>query len=468
MLSALLNETPTQDIEISGISADSRNVRKGDAFFAFKPEYIAEAKAKGAAAIIDSGNVREKLAHAAARFYEAQPEEIVAVTGTNGKTSTVHFTRQVWEKLGHKAASLGTLGLVGSDVSQEGAMTTPDPIKLHEMLQNCATKKITHLAMEASSHGLHQHRLDGVKLKAAGFSNLTRDHLDYHGDMEAYRQAKFRLFSALLPQGAAAILNADSEEFAALEKICSARGLTIISFGRQGKTIKLAAHEIVAEGQKITLHYAGREYDMVLKLAGRFQIDNILCALCLVAHEKIEDRTFVEKIFAILPTLTGVPGRLQPVAGHKAGAHIYVDYAHTPDALEKALKALRPHTAGKLVCLFGCGGDRDAGKRPLMAQIAALNADHVIVTDDNPRSEDPASIRKQVLAGAPTAEEIGDRRKAIQQAVARLQKGDVLLVAGKGHEQGQIFADRTEPFCDVTETEKAIQLISGDDTRKQA
>lgn len=473
-LSALLNEKIENDVEVSGLATDSRAVKAGDVFFALAgakddgAKYIAEAKQKGAVAVVEGGNVREILAHAAARFYAKQPENIVAVTGTNGKTSTVHFTRQIWERLGMASASLGTLGLMGKNYNVEGSMTTPDPVKLHEMLRDCADKNITHLAMEASSHGLHQHRLDGVRLRAGAFSNLTRDHLDYHGDMEEYRRAKFRLFEELLPEGAGAVLNADSAEYAALEKICIRRNLNVISFGKHGQSVTLRNHEIAGSGQRIEIEYQGRCYNITLALAGSFQMDNILCALCLAANENIESREAVEKIFDVLPHLTGVPGRLQEVTGHQKGAHIYVDYAHTPDALEKVLKALRPHTTGKLFCIFGCGGDRDAGKRPLMAQVAASNADSVIVTDDNPRSENPADIRKQVLAGAPEAEEIGDRREAIQKTIARLQTGDVLVIAGKGHEQGQIFADHTENFCDVAEAEKALQLLQGNDTRKQA
>ncbi len=460
---------------LKGLTQDSRAVKKGYLFAALPGNkydgraYIADAVRNGAvavlapegtqwpagipeAAFITDKNPRRKLALMAAEFYGKQPDYIAAVTGTNGKTSTVHFTKQLWKLNGIKAASIGTLGVRGPGMVRSGSMTTPDPVSLHAELADLAAVGVTHLAMEASSHGLDQHRLDGVKMKAAAFTNLTRDHLDYHPDMDSYYVAKERLFADILQQGGTAVLNADIPEFENLKKIAESRKCKILSFGFKGKDLKVIDAKPTPQGQQLKLEVLGRKHELLLPIVGGFQVMNALCALGLVIAENPAD---VVKYMYFLPQLQGPPGRLQLVPGH-ASAAIYVDYAHTPDALETVLKALRPHTEGKLVCLFGCGGDRDRGKRPIMGKIASEFADEMIVTDDNPRSEDASSIRRAILEKAPKAKEIGDRREAIQTAVKNLSKGDVLVIAGKGHEQGQIFANSTEPFDDYTEALNSI------------
>ncbi|MEZ5918662.1 MAG: UDP-N-acetylmuramoyl-L-alanyl-D-glutamate--2,6-diaminopimelate ligase [Alphaproteobacteria bacterium] len=474
-----------QDIagRVTGLSADSRAVKPGYLFAALPGsavdgrDYIPDAVRNGATVILaPEGTVlseeacaagvmlvtdarpRRAFALLAARFYGHQPETIAGVTGTNGKSSTVHFVRQLWEALGHKAASLGTLGIEGTGVKHAGSMTTPDPVTLHADLAALAEKGITHLAMEASSHGLDQYRLDGVRVKAAGFTNLSRDHLDYHRDMDAYRAAKARLFTEILEPDGIAVLNADVPEYETLEHICKERQIRIIAYGRAAGVsgLRLVSLEPLPQGQEIEIEFEGMAKKFVLPLIGEFQAMNALCALGLVVAECPGDAAYMERALQALEALKPVSGRLQPVSGHPSGAAVYVDYAHTPDALSHALRALRPHTDGRLVCLFGCGGDRDHGKRPLMGEVAVKLADQVIVTDDNPRSEDPASIRREILGGAPGALEVEGRAKAIQVALEGLEAGDVLLIAGKGHERGQIFADRTEPFDDVEEAEKAI------------
>lgn len=479
-LSALLSRTITPDVEISGLTSDSRRVEKGSLFAAMPgnradgTSFINDAVRLGAAAIlvpkgvsrpegasevawIEDENPRHLLSQMSANFYGAQPREIAAVTGTNGKTSTVNFALQFWNKLGLRGASLGTLGIRGKGVEVDGSMTTPDPVTLHAHLADLAAAGITHLAMEASSHGLHQHRLDGVKVKAAGFANLTRDHLDYHQTMDQYRTAKLRLFAEVLSKDGVAVVNADTPEAAQIEALCKERGVRCWTYGVKGREFRLIERTPTAHGQKISLEVMGRKCSLTLPLVGAFQVMNVLCAAGLVValdEKKIDD------VIDVLPRIEGVPGRLQLVSGHKKGAAVYVDYAHTPDALENILTSLRPHTTGKLVCLFGCGGDRDTGKRPVMGQIAARLADTVIVTDDNPRSEQPANIRKAVLEGAPQATEIDGRRAAIRHAINLLENGDILVIAGKGHEQGQVFADRVDPFDDVTEAHSAMQEAS--------
>ncbi|MCB1556822.1 MAG: UDP-N-acetylmuramoyl-L-alanyl-D-glutamate--2,6-diaminopimelate ligase [Alphaproteobacteria bacterium] len=465
------------DPEIRGVTQDSRQVRPGFLFAALPGRkydgraFIADAIRNGAVAILGpagtllpaddtrvslvvSDNPHRDLALAAAGFYRLQPVYIAAVTGTNGKTSTVHFTRQLWQMAGLEAASLGTLGVRGAGMTRPGAMTTPDPVALHAMVADMAAAGVTHLALEASSHGLDQFRLDGLTLSAAGFTNLSRDHLDYHEDMAGYLAAKARLFSDLLRDGGAAVLNADVPEYEALHAIVKSRGLSEISYGFQGDGIKLIALDPKPDGQDVTLQIDGMVRTIHLPLVGAFQAMNVLCAVGLaMAENKFE----TDRIFDFLPALKRPPGRLELIPGHPTGA-VYVDYAHTPDALAMVLRALRPHTPGRLICLFGCGGDRDKGKRPLMGSIATDLADHVIVTDDNPRGEDPAAIRAAVLAGGGTgAREVDDRRDAIKAGVEMLAAGDVLLVAGKGHEEGQIFQDRVDPFNDADEVRKAIK-----------
>lgn len=463
------------DPEIEGVTADSRGVKKGSLFVAVPGRkydgcaFIDDALAHGAVAVVAPGgctgsdqiplivvdNPRQALSQIAARFYGRQPDHIVAVTGTNGKTSTVHFTQQLWQMMGHKAASLGTLGVRGAKLARPGAMTTPDPVELHAMVADVAAAGITHLALEASSHGIEQYRLDGLKITAAAFTNLTRDHLDYHGSMEAYFAAKERLFAELVQDGGTAVLNADVPEYKALKATAEGRGLHVMSYGEKGETLRLAHATPQPDGQDIIIEFAGRRYDMHLPLVGRFQAMNVLCALGLLMAENGGNKTLAEAIVH-LPNLKRAPGRLELVPGHPKGA-VYVDYAHTPNALEMILKALRPHTQGRLICVVGCGGDRDKGKRPIMGKIAADLADKVIITDDNPRSEDPATIRAEVLEGAgPKALEIEGRREAIRRAVRDMDKGDVLVIAGKGHEQGQIFVNHTEYFDDVEEAQNAI------------
>lgn len=453
--------------EIRGLTADSRQVKPGWLFAALEGvktdgrSYIADAVKNGAAAvlsktaadvnvpIIEVSDPHRELALAAARFYRRQPETIVAITGTNGKTSTAHFVRQLWQAAGYKAASLGTLGIHGDGIDRDGSMTTPDAVALHAQLAELAGLGIDHLAMEASSHGLDQKRLDGVNVKAAGFTNLTLDHLDYHGDMERYGAAKRRLFSDILVDGIA-VLNADVPEFESFKTACGKR--KIISYGRKGQQLRLNSLKPVADGQMMALTVDGVDYNIHLRLVGAFMAMNALCALGLAMAVANDDIDYIEK----LSGLTGAPGRLQLVSGHPKGA-VYVDYAHTPDALDNVLTALRPHTEKRLIVVAGCGGDRDRTKRPLMGRIAADKADIAIITDDNPRSEDPASIRAAMMQGAGAkAVEIGDRHEAIQRAVGMVGDGDVLVIAGKGHEQGQTIGSKTFPFNDVDEARKAI------------
>ncbi|MBU0858478.1 MAG: UDP-N-acetylmuramoyl-L-alanyl-D-glutamate--2,6-diaminopimelate ligase [Alphaproteobacteria bacterium] len=466
----------TPDPEITALAADSRQVKRGSLFAAMPGnradgrKFIDDAVQLGAAAIlaqsetivppgvilISADNPRQELAHIAARYYARQPRHMVAVTGTNGKTSTVYFTQQLWESLGIKAASLGTLGLRGAGLTHGGSMTTPDPITLHGQLADLAASGFDHVAMEASSHGLAQYRLDGLRVSAAGFTNLTRDHLDYHPTMEDYLQAKARLFTDVLADDGIAVLNADVPEFERLKELCKTR---ILSYGARGD-IKLVNRQPLPQGQALTLSIARREYKLTLPLVGAFQVMNALCALGLVMAEAPEDMGRTDALIEALRTLQGAPGRLQLVPGHPEGAAVYVDYAHTPDALENVIAALRPHTDGRLFCVFGCGGDRDPGKRSIMGRIAVEQADMVIVTDDNPRSEDPAKIRAAIInATDHRAEEIGDRRTAIAYAIEEMGEGDVLVIAGKGHEQGQIIGDRVDPFDDVTEAAHAIEHL---------
>ncbi|MGE5514916.1 MAG: UDP-N-acetylmuramoyl-L-alanyl-D-glutamate--2,6-diaminopimelate ligase [Bacteroidota bacterium] len=456
---------------ITGVTCDSRKVAPGVLFAALPGakadgrNFISQAISQGAAAILapegtefDTGavplvcvpNPRRTFARAAAAFAGAQPAVMVAVTGTNGKTSTVTFARQIWARLGHKAASLGTLGIQAEGRPTRPSLTTPDPADLHGALAELAAAGITHAAMEASSHGLDQYRLDGVRLKAAAFTNLTRDHLDYHAGMEAYGAAKLRLFSELLPADGVAVVNADSD-FA--DQVLP-RAAKVLSFGRNGTDIRLISATPDAHGQVLALQVLGRAVTVHLPLAGTFQAENALAALGLVIAAGDDPVAAT----AALEHLQGVPGRLQKVAENAAGAPVYVDYAHTPDALETVLKALRPHTAGRLIVVFGCGGDRDPGKRPQMGAIAERLADIAIVTDDNPRSEDPALIRKAILAACPHAAEIGDRAAAIRTAIAQAQAGDVVVLAGKGHETGQTVGATVLPFDDAEEARKAVTV----------
>ncbi|WP_191085376.1 UDP-N-acetylmuramoyl-L-alanyl-D-glutamate--2,6-diaminopimelate ligase [Roseococcus microcysteis] len=457
------------DAEITGLTADSRAVRPGFLFAALPglradgARFIADARARGAVAVLAGAGVagepslawitaadpRLALARLAAAFHGAQPAHVVAVTGTNGKTSTVEFTRQLLAAEGMAAASLGTLGLRAPGLPEEESLTTPDPVALHATLARLHGAGVTHLAMEASSHGLDQRRLDGVRLAAAGFTNLTRDHLDYHGGMAAYRAAKLRLFDTLLPAGAPAVLHMgmEAETLEALRRVIATRGLRGIAVGEDAGEVALLSHTPLPRGQRLSLDLAGVRGEVEIPLPGRFQADNLLVALGLALGLGVAPAA----LLAALPALSGVRGRMELAATLPNGAAIYVDYAHTPDALARLLAALRPHVApgARLHVLFGAGGDRDPGKRPLMGAAAAQGADRVWVTDDNPRSEDPAAIRAAVRQGAPGAVDAGGREDAIGAALAALGPGDVLAVAGKGHERGQSIAGVTHPFDDV-------------------
>ena len=464
------------EVEIGGLSLDSRRVRPGDLFAAIPgtrtdgARFVAEAQRAGAAAVLGdmaavaatelpalvAADPRAALARIAARFYGRQPATVVAVTGTSGKSSVAVFTRQLWSGLGLRAASLGTLGLQTSDEAGDGSLTTPDAITLQRIAAELASEGVEHLALEASSHGLDQHRVDGLRLAAAAFTNLSRDHFDYHGSPAAYYAAKRRLFAELLPHGAAAVLNADVAEFADLRGLAAQRGLRLLDYGAAGNALRLLRRTPTAHGMELEVELLGRRHGFAISLVGAFQASNLLAAAGLV----LAGGAAVEAVLPLLATLQPPPGRMQLVARHASGAAAFVDYAHKPEALAKALEALRPHTAGRLVVVFGCGGDRDAGKRPLMGEIAARHADAVVVTDDNPRSEAPAPIRAQILAAAPGAVEVGDRGEAIRAAFAGLRAGDTLLVAGKGHETYQLVGDQVLHFDDA-EVVRAAALASG-------
>jgi UDP-N-acetylmuramoyl-L-alanyl-D-glutamate--2,6-diaminopimelate ligase len=452
---------------VTGLAVDSRAVKPGDLFFALAgtktdgARFIDSAIASGAAAIaghhppqgvsrvpfVTTPNPRRALALAAAKFYPRQPGTIAAVTGTSGKTSVAAFTRQIWQRLGHASASIGTIGLVSPKRTIYGSLTTPDPIVLHRQLDEIAREGVTHLAFEASSHGLDQFRLDGVRIGAGGFTNLTRDHMDYHPDVAHYLAAKLRLFRDLVAADGAAVISADHDCSQAVMDAARTRGLRIVAVGSKGdgtgEGIRLIEADIDGFAQKLALEHRGRRHAVRLPLVGEFQIENALVSAGLVIATGSEPKA----VFAALEHLEGAKGRLERV-GERNGAPIFVDYAHKPDALAKALQALRPYAKRKLVVVFGAGGDRDAGKRPLMGAIAADNADSVIVTDDNPRSENPELIRSAILSTAKGAKDIGDRADAIRTAIAGLQPGDALLIAGKGHETGQIVGDRVLPFSD--------------------
>jgi UDP-N-acetylmuramoyl-L-alanyl-D-glutamate--2,6-diaminopimelate ligase len=455
-------------LDLAGVTADSRQVVPGDLFAALPGTradgrtFIADAVRRGAIAVLAPPDTawpdnvpirplildpqpRRRLAQIAAVLAGPQPETVVAVTGTNGKTSTVEFLRQLWSLDHRKAASLGTLGVIAAGFEAGPGLTTPDPVVLAETLAGLQRSGVTCAAVEASSHGLDQFRLDGVRFAAGGFTNLTRDHLDYHRTQTAYRAAKLRLFADLLQGGAPAVANADMDRvtLAALREVAARRKLDLRSVGETGEMIRLLQVTPRPDGQLVTIEMAGRQREIPLPLPGRFQADNALMAAALaitLGQEAALDH---------LPALNGVRGRMELAARLPNGAAVYVDYAHTPDALERLLRALRPHTEGRLQVVFGAGGDRDRGKRPLMGKAASRWADAVIVTDDNPRSEDPAAIRAVILAACPGAREVGDRAHAIAAGLNALGPGDVLAVAGKGHEQGQTIGTDVVPFDDV-------------------
>ena len=466
--------------DFTGITSDSRKVKPGYLFAALAgsktdgAKFVKDAVARGAVAVmgtpalaqdvaalgvrfIAQDNPRAGLAHYAAAFFPGQPGIVAAVTGTKGKSSIVAFLREIWTALGLPAASLGTVGVTGPKGSMPLSHTTPDPVEIHELLDRLKQDGVDHLAIEASSHGLDQHRLDGVTISACGFTNITRDHMDYHPTFEDYLGAKLRLFTEGVKDGGVAVVNADAAHAERFIDAAKARGLGLVTVGRKGDTIHLDRREDRGGNQALTLHYGGKIYYVELPQAGEFQASNALVAAGLAIGLGAD----AAKVFKALEDLKGAPGRMEKVAFAKSGAPIYVDYAHTPDSLEKILEALRPHTAGSLHVVFGCGGDRDKGKRPLMGAVAVKLADDVIVTDDNPRSEDAAVIRGEILAAAKGAREIGDRAEAIQAAVKALGTGDVLVIAGKGHETGQYVKGEVFPFSDRDQAIAAATAMGG-------
>ncbi|WP_198302314.1 UDP-N-acetylmuramoyl-L-alanyl-D-glutamate--2,6-diaminopimelate ligase [Bosea sp. AS-1] len=458
---------------VHGVAFDSRKVTGDDVFVALAgakadgARFIMDAVGHGAIAVVSGGprpadlpagvafaqvaDPRLALALAAAKIHPRQPKTIVAVTGTSGKSSVADFTRQIFQALGHEAASLGTIGVVTAKGADYGSLTTPDPLSLHASLDKLAGEGITHLAMEASSHGLDQRRLDGVRLKAGAFLNLGRDHLDYHPSVEDYLAAKLRLWE-LLPAGAPVVINRDEPYAGEAAQAAEAGGHPIIGIGRRGETLRLIANERDGFTQRLTIGFDGERVSVSLPLVGDFMAGNALVAAGLAIATGADKRRALEAISG----LTGVAGRLERV-GEANGGLVVVDYAHKPDALAAVLATLRPYATGRLICVFGCGGDRDKGKRPLMGAIAAERADIAIVTDDNPRSEDPATIRAEIMAASPKLMEIGDREEAIRAAVKMLKPGDLLVVAGKGHETGQIIGERTLPFSDHEVVRKALE-----------
>jgi UDP-N-acetylmuramoyl-L-alanyl-D-glutamate--2,6-diaminopimelate ligase len=469
--------TRDADLDVGGVTSDSRSLKRGDVFVAIAGaktdglRFVAPAIAAGAAAVVAErapdaplpgnvafvrvGNTRRALALMAAKVYPRQPQTIVAVTGTSGKTSVAAFTRQIWSALGHGAASMGTIGVVAPSGETYGSLTTPDPVALHRSLDALAGEGVSHLAIEASSHGLDQYRLDGLHIAAGAFTNITRDHLDYHPSFEAYLAAKLRLFEVLVGSGGAAVIDVDHAHAAAVMETARARGLAIVSVGRAATGIRLVETAIDGLSQTVQLEHGGKNFRLRLPLVGEFQVENALVAAGLA----VATGSDAASVFAALAHLQGAKGRLELV-GETRGAPIFVDYAHKPDALAKALDALRPYATGRLIVVFGAGGDRDRGKRPLMGEVAAARADRVIVTDDNPRSENAATIRAAIMTSAPGAIEIGDRGEAIRSAVAELRRGDVLLIAGKGHETGQIIGERIVPFSDHEAIAAALKELA--------
>ncbi|MEZ5655664.1 MAG: UDP-N-acetylmuramoyl-L-alanyl-D-glutamate--2,6-diaminopimelate ligase [Sphingobium sp.] len=458
--------------QVTGFAIDNRKVAPGTIFGAFQgarvngEDYIPQAIASGAIAVvarpeatvegavhIADANPRRLFARLAAQFFAPFPETCVAVTGTNGKTSTVELTRQLWRALGHKSASIGTLGVTTSVDQVSTGLTTPDIVTFLSNMAGLRKEGITHAAFEASSHGLSQYRTEGLPVAAAAFTNLSRDHLDYHGDMDSYFDAKMRLFDEVVSDGGAAVIWADDPKSQDVAARAKRRGLNILTVGEQGEALKLVNRTPTQLGQQLVIESVGHQHKVDLPLIGAYQAANALVAAGLV----IASGTALSSVLPLLSRLQPVRGRLERAVLTKAGAPVYVDYAHTPDGLRAALEALRPHAKGRLIIVFGAGGDRDAGKRPLMGKVATELADHVIVTDDNPRSEDPVAIRAAIMAGAPDAEEIDGRRAAISAAIAQAGADDIVLLAGKGHEQGQVIGDRVLPFDDVQVAREAAQ-----------
>jgi len=474
-----------RDPVLSGITADSRAVKDGFLFAALPGallhggEFIGPALRMGAAAVLTDAeglrlagdalaasdaalvlaeDARAALSGAAALWFGAQPATMVAVTGTNGKTSVATFTRQIWAALGHEAINIGTTGVEGA-WSAPSSHTTPDAITLHSMLAQAAAAGVTHAAMEASSHGLDQRRMDGVRLVAAGFTNFTQDHLDYHGTMEAYFAAKAQLFGRVLPDDGVAVVNANDPRGAAMADVARARGQRVLTVGHaEGCDLRIAAQRAGATGQEVRFVWQGvQAHQVQLALIGGFQAENVAMAAGLVIAAGEEPAA----VFGVLSRLTGVRGRMQLAATRANGAAVFVDYAHTPDAIATALRALRPHVMGRIVIVFGAGGDRDRTKRPLMGAAAREFADVLFVTDDNPRSEEPGAIRAEIMQACPEANEVGDRAEAILRGVDALGPGDALLIAGKGHETGQIIKGDVYPFDDVEQASIAVAALDG-------
>ncbi|RCL02897.1 MAG: 6-diaminopimelate ligase [Candidatus Tokpelaia sp. JSC161] len=460
-------------LRVTALTSDSRKVVAGSLFFSLNCHvgdayfYATDAEKRGAVAVvIASGanlpnlsvpvirvdDVRLALACAASRFYKRQPEVITAVTGTCGKTSVVSFLRQIWNHNGFSAASIGTIGIISQKIMQSSSLTTPEPLELHSFLKELSSDGVTHVAIEASSHGIKQRRLDGLRLTAAAFTNFGRDHIDYHITIEDYFNAKMRLFDKLLPHGAPAVVYSDNRYSTQVIEHIGRGKHHVLTVGRRGEFIRVIRVEYDGYRQYLDLECDGHIYDVALPLFGEFQMANAVMAAGLA----IAIGESPAAAFRALERIKGAPGRLDFVAMTHTGAYIYIDYAHKPDALENALKSLRSLTIGRILLVFGCGGDRDKGKRRIMGAIAVRFAEIVIVTDDNPRREDPAIIRKQILLGASGAIEISDRREAIYKAISMLESGDTLIVAGKGHEEGQIIGNQFFPFSDYFEIYAAL------------
>ncbi len=472
----------TEDPKIEGLTADSRAVKPGYLFAALQGtqsdgrDFIKDALSRGAAAILAPGgtslpasaketpvinvdNPRRSLALFASHYFGRQPRTAAAITGTNGKSSVAWFTHHIWKRLNHRSAAIGTLGITTetAGIPYGEGLTTADPITLHQQLRSLADDRINHVVLEASSHGLEQSRLDGVNLSAGAFTNLSCDHLDYHGTMDKYRSAKLNLFKHLLPKNSTAVLNSDSSDYPIFASVSKARGLKVLCYGRNANEIRIEKVKATPSSQQLSITLLGRQHDFELNMTGFFQAQNVLCALGLT----IACGDDPEKIIDLLPELRSPPGRLELAGITPKGAAVYIDYAHTPDALMSLLTALRSHTPGKLSVVFGCGGDRDKSKRPQMGSIANKLADRIYVTDDNPRSELPGAIRDDILATCPNAREIGDRAEAIQCAIADLLPDDVLVIAGKGHETSQIFNNQAFPFKDTAIARATIEAIKG-------
>jgi UDP-N-acetylmuramoyl-L-alanyl-D-glutamate--2,6-diaminopimelate ligase len=452
------------DSEVTGFAIDHRKVARGSVFGAFKgavfngEDFIGQAVDRGAVAVVarpeaDVDRVphlsdeqpRRLFAELAAKYYAPYPETVVAVTGTNGKTSTVEMTRQIWRMSGHRSASIGTLGVTTSDDQVKTGLTTPDIVTFLNNMAGLKRMGMTHVAYEASSHGLDQHRAEGVPLAAAAFTNFSRDHLDYHQTMDAYFEAKMRLFEELLPADKPAVIWTDDPKSEEVGERARKRGHQVLTVGRKGETIRLVDQSPSALGQTLMLEHEGKSHRLALPLIGAYQAANVLTAAGLVLATSGEWAA----TFSAMQRVAPVRGRLERAVISRAGVPVYIDYAHTPDALEAAIAALRPHVEGRLITVFGAGGDRDQGKRPEMGRVATQLSDVVIVTDDNPRSEDPAAIRSAIMAGASGATEVPGRREAIAEAIRIARTGDIVLVAGKGHETGQIIGDRVLPFDDA-------------------